>query len=160
MSTLAEALANTLITNRETIRTTIVESCPIPMFVADYMGDWVHVSLNYQKLLAYTTAEFLGRAWLETLAPESRKKTQSTWEHLVRYRVGVRHFPVEHLQADGHIVSGFMDVGFVPVDGFVGWFVPMCDEPTECPVHQHLLKNVSSKRNATEMTFVGTNNGL
>ncbi len=157
MSTLAEALASTLIKNREAIRTAIVESCPIPMFVADAVGDWVHVSLNYQKLLAQPTNEILGRKWLNTLTPRSREKAESIWDHVVQHRVGVRHLPIEHVQASGHVLSGFMDIGFVPVDGFVGWFVPMCAEPVACPVHEHLLKNVTSRRVASEIIFVGTN---
>lgn len=153
MSTLAEALATTLITSRETIRTAIVESCPVPMFVADKSGDWVHINLNYQKLIMQPIDQVVGRGWLSTLTPSSRLKVESVWDHVVRHRIGVKHLAVEHVQPTGGILQGFMDVGYVSVDGFVGWFVPICTEPVSCPVHEHLLKNIVVKRMPAEVTF-------
>lgn len=142
MSTLAEALATTLITTRETIRTAIVESCPVPMLVADHQGSWVHVNAPYQALLACASDEVIGARWLDTLTPASRSRVEKVWEHIVRHRIGVRHLPVEHVHSSGRVVVGFMDVGFVPVDGFVGWFVPVCADPVECPMHEHVLRNI------------------
>lgn len=144
MSSLAEALASTFITNREGIVNAVVESCPVPMFVADTSGKWVHVNLHYQKLLGHTEERLRGDGWLTTIKAEHRSHLAEFWRHIVGSRVAVSHLQVIHDQgySTGGMVMGFMNIGYVPSSGFVGWFVPICSTPSECPLHGFLLHNV------------------
>lgn len=138
-------LAETLISNREVLTNAIVESCPVPMFVADNEGSWLLANEPYLLLLGRQPADVVGNGWLSTLTPRNRVFMETEWVRIVRERISARHLLIEHVQPGGMVIHGYACIGHVHVAGFVGWFVPICDEPKACPVHGYLLHNVPFK---------------
>lgn len=147
MSTLAESLAAALIDNRQALITAIVESCPVPMFVTDREGHWVHVNIHYQKLLGHAQELLLGDGWMSTVVEEQRVSLTDFWHRIIGNKVGVNHLQLVHTQGHAHNgrVIGFMNVGYVNAAGFVGWFVPICATPGDCPLHGFILGNTKFK---------------
>lgn len=145
MSHLAEQLASSLILSKEKVRAAIVDSCPVPMFIADAQGKWVYVNVHYQKLLRLPTIQVLDDGWKGTLTEACTERFLPIWDHLIFQKVSGRHLALEHYQGVSrrHTVSGFMDIGFVTPDSFVGWFVPICEQPAVCPLHVTLLQNIT-----------------
>lgn len=135
-------LAQAFITNRETLTTAIVESCPVPMFMADEHGRWTFVNAVMLRLLCRDASELLDVAWLRALAPSSTAEIAALWESVARHKLTIHHLRVDFAQGLGGIVSGYFTVNHVHPACYVGWFVPICCTPVDCPMHGFLLKNI------------------
>lgn len=138
----AVRLAESFILNRELLTAAIVESCPVPMFVADTAGHWVFVNDVYTRLLCCDAAQLLDDNWVNTLAPSSAATLRSVWDAVVSQKMSIDHLRVEHRQGRGGTVHGYLSVKRVHASSFVGWFVPICCTPQDCPMHGFLLHNI------------------
>lgn len=129
----------------------IAETCPVPMFLANFEGDWAFVNVYCQRALLRESSELLDRGWFRFVYEADRDIVHVHWRHLVERKLNAHHIQIRFVQKTGHVLRGYMDVAHVKGVGFVGWFMPICEEPVECPMHQTLLRNVASISSGTRI---------
>jgi PAS domain S-box-containing protein len=118
----------------------IAEHCPVPVFVADYRGQWIEVNDPMVRLLgAARAAQLTGKQWLRLLLPA---KQSAEYARLFTDRPASGRIQLKFRTQDNRHVVSFASLVRLE-DAYLGFLVPCCEHPKECPIHHFLLRNIT-----------------
>jgi PAS domain S-box-containing protein len=104
----------------------VVDTCPLPTFLADDQGQLVYANCAYCRLVgAENLEEVLGNGWKNFLAPGCRERIYAEWRRMIARRVQKFERVEPNLQShqSGAVVSAIR-VMRLECGHYVGFIVP------------------------------------
>jgi PAS domain S-box-containing protein len=137
-------LAQKLAEARELFDQAIVEHCPIPVFYADKDGRWCRTNEPMQKFLAVDNEELIGARWQKLLLPGTLRVSRREWQETVLSKPEASRLHMQFKTEDGRTPCVYTSILRLVNGGFIGFMVPVCDHPVNCPIHEFLLHNIET----------------
>jgi PAS domain S-box-containing protein len=137
-------LAEKLAEDRERLDKAIVSHCPVPVFTTDKTGKWLSMNEPFTRLLGIDAADALGVGWQKKLFSETAKETKNAWSDLIEKADTTDRILLKFKASDGRLVSTWATMVRLIDARWIGFAVPICTTPIECPVHCFLLHNVEA----------------
>lgn len=134
-------LAKAFVNGRQALKDAIVNRCPIPMFVTDAEGRWKCVNALHAQLLRVPESDLCGDGWRKFMDADVLNR----YDRAVSEKSDMHHVACTVHPSGSGTMHGFMDMAFISPDGYIGWFVPICVNPQDCPTHI-LLGNIARKK--------------
>lgn len=141
MSYTAFQLAEKLASERERVEQAIVAYCPVPVFVTDKDGRWISANEPMQRLMSQTEGQLSGDRWLRRVHPRSEEQ-QITYEQVFSEQAANAKMHLRFRAADKREFSAYVSLLRLSTANYLGFIVPICDTPVNCPVHGFLLHNL------------------
>lgn len=145
MTFTAFELAEKLAKGRESAEKSIARYCPVPVFTADEKGRWQSANEPMQRLMAQTEGQLNGDRWLMRVHPAALEQVEKDYSKAVTSKVSSSTIHLHCCAADGREFCAYMTL-FQSSGSFVGFILPVCSTPVECPVHCFLLHNIEPKK--------------
>lgn len=113
----------------------LVELCPLPAFVVSHDDmSIVYVNPAYEALTGRSAQEMKQLGWLQTIHPDDRENVVSTWKKFTETGEISTHRR-RYVHKDGHVVDTVALLNRVRNNGYVGFIIPQCGDPS-CPLIQ------------------------
>lgn len=142
MAFTAEQLAEKLAQEREKIEQGIARHCPVPVFTACAEGRWVSANEPMQRLMAQSEGQLSGDRWLMRVEPDMLETVERDYQQVFGEKVPSAKLFIRFRAADQRRFDAF--ISMVRIGScYVGFLVPACSNPVECPVHGFLLHNIN-----------------
>lgn len=145
MAFTAFELAEKLAQGRESAEKGIARCCPIPVFIADAQGRWMSVNEPMQRLMAQTDGQLAGDRWLMRVQPATLDEVERSYAKIFETKAVNAKLLVSFVAGDKRAFNAY--VTFCRSgQTYVGFVVPVCPQPVDCPVHGFLLNNIEPKK--------------
>lgn len=135
-------LAEKLAEERERLDKAVVTHCPVPVFTTDRTGKWLSVNEPFTRLLGIEATDALGDIWQKKLFAETAKATKNAWSDLIERAATTDRILLKFKATDGRLVSAWATMVRLIDARWIGFVVPICVTPIECPIHCFLLHNI------------------
>lgn len=133
------ALAEKLASTHDAHNLSLAVHCPLPVFQSDLRGMWTHANAPLLKLLACDARDLLADSWIKWLHPHSLSHAKRDWLEAINDKPEVRQFRWRFAVKDGRVFGAKVQVSKAGSLGMVGFIVPSCTHPRNCPIHNFLL---------------------
>jgi PAS domain S-box-containing protein len=135
-------LAERLAEERERVDKAIVSNCPIPVFTSDKDGKWLSINEPFARLLAVGADDLLAMKWQRLLAASESVQLKKAWLDTMASDKVKERILFKFSAADGRQVQAWASLIKVDLSRWLGFMVPICITPTDCPLHHFLLHNL------------------
>ena len=139
---LAVQLAQAFVGLKSEFEEAIAASCPVPLFVSDSTGKWIYTNRCLQLLLAAPSSELLGDAWVKCIHKAHAAQTTEDWLAYTSGKSDSVSMKIHYAARDGRLGCAYIRASRSKSGNHVGFVIPACDEPNNCPLHGFLLRNV------------------
>lgn len=131
-------LAQRMQRDREEAHKAVAAHCPVPVCLTDHRGQWLEVNEPMVRLLAAKSIQLTGKQWTKLLTPA---KQIGEYTKMFVSRPETAKTQLKLKTPDGRAVTGFLSL--IRLEHvYLGFLVPCCDHPVNCPVHGFLLQNI------------------
>lgn len=120
----------------------IAGNCPVPAFRVDAHGAWLSANIMFQRLLAVSELDLKGSKWQTFIDPRSAEQSKLDWKSFVLSKAKIAKLNWKLIDANNNVVSVHVSLVEMPKGNYVGFAVPICESPFNCPMHGFLLGNV------------------
>lgn len=141
----AYEVAERLARERESVQLGIVEFCPVPVFVADRTGRWLSANVPMQTLLAVKEAKLCNDGWLGTVDPKMMRDLLAQWHDIFEKRPPKAKLRIHFITSDGRDFNSYTTLIRLTNESYIGFIIPACANPVNCPVHGFLLHNINGE---------------
>jgi PAS domain S-box-containing protein len=135
-------LAERLAEERERVDKAIVSNCPIPVFTSDKEGKWLSVNEPFTRLLGVSSDDLLATRWHHLLIAAEAVQIKKVWLDVLASDKIKERILFKFSASDGRQVQAWASLLRVDLSRWLGFMVPICTTPTDCPVHHFLLHNL------------------
>lgn len=135
-------LAERLAEERERVDKAIVSNCPIPVFTSDKDGKWLSVNEPFTRLLGVGSDDLLAVRWQRLLFVAESAKIKKAWSDTMASDKIKECILFKFNASDGRQVQAWASLLKLDLSHWLGFMVPICTTPTDCPVHHFLLHNL------------------
>jgi PAS domain S-box-containing protein len=110
---ISEQLATVLVTHKTTITKYVEELatlrsllnvCPLPMFLTDSTGGMVYVNQAYLHMLGAKQEDITGAGWLDFVHQDDRKKMIVDWKHIIAQGKARFEGMIRYVRMDGDVL--------------------------------------------------------
>jgi PAS domain S-box-containing protein len=127
---------------RSMIENAIITHCPVPCFVLRTNGTCESANRLLLQLVKYPEEYLVLKGIMGVVHPDDQEAFTEVISAAVRDKHGVQSYSHRIRPKKGPDVSVFTDMHHVESAGYVGFMLPVCNAPQECPLHCSLLHHL------------------
>ncbi len=137
-------LTEKLVEDREKLDKAILSNCPIPVFTTSKDGGWLSVNKPFANLLAVESDSLLALRWQKLIVPGELRRVKRLWQAIIDGESTVARIKFVFRAGDGRQVPGYGSLVRLSDGRWIGFMMPICEHPSNCPVHNFLLHNIEA----------------
>lgn len=136
-------IAELMASEHDAFARAIADNCPLPVFRVDAHGAWLNVNSAMQKLLDVSELDLKGQKWQKCLNPQHADQCKLDWKNFVESKAKTAKLTLKLIDANNNVLSVHVTLCEMPKNNYVGFAIPICETPFNCPVHGFLLGNIA-----------------
>jgi len=139
VGSLAEKLAEKIASRRVLLDHAIVQHCPIACFILQLSGALECANERFVRLVGYTERELMRKGIGCVIHPKDAKTFDGHLAQAVEKAKDLRNLSHRIRTKSGKIIAVFINLHHINEAGFVGFMVPICDRPEQCPLQGNVF---------------------
>jgi PAS domain S-box-containing protein len=138
----AVILAEKMAQRRSLIENAIITHCPVPCFVLRTNGTCESANRLLLQLVKHPEEYLVLRGIVGVVHPDDQEAFTEVVSAALREKQGVQSYSHRIRPKKGDDVPVYTDIYYVDSAGFVGFIMPTCNAPQNCPLHGSLLHHL------------------
>lgn len=143
-TSLAVQLAEKFNSIREEFQRVLAETCPIPVLVTDGNGNWIYANKPLQDMLGAALSDLIGDGWSKRVYNADAAKVTHSWSAMFEKQPAELKIKTTYTVFGGQHVTAYMQLTKMQTGTYIGFLMPVCENPVNCPVHGQILHHLDS----------------